>query len=224
MITAVFDLDRTLLPGTTAERIFLRYLIRRRLIGPSAAVRTALYGFQIGLRSAVQQIRADRPYLLGLHDATLRLHGRRCAFADIRPLLSARGVQRVADHIHCGHRLVLLSGSLPYVVEPLADELGIDDVICSRLEIDQLRLTGRLAGLHPYGEAKAVLMREYASFHNVDLSASYCYADHHTDESMLELFGNPVCVNPSEKLQRVAECRGWAVEMFGSSGEPDGGS
>src|SRR5207247_1567031 len=44
MITAaVFDVDRTLVPVTTTERIFIRYLLRRRVIGLRAVLYTLGY-------------------------------------------------------------------------------------------------------------------------------------------------------------------------------------
>ncbi len=92
------------------------------------------------------KIRADRPYLAGLHDATLRLHGRACAREEILPALSDTGTKRLSEHREQGHEIVLLSGSLPYVVEPLAEDLGISNVICSQMDVQRQRLTGRLSG------------------------------------------------------------------------------
>jgi putative phosphoserine phosphatase / 1-acylglycerol-3-phosphate O-acyltransferase len=214
MIAAVFDLDRTLLPGTTAERIFLRHLARHRVLGLGAAVETARYVMRTGGSGAVQGIRADRPYLTGVHEASLRLHGRRCALREILPALSGRGIDFLHWHMDRGHHLVLLSGSLPYVVDPLARELGIEDVICSQMKVERQRLSGDLEGLHPYGDAKATLMLEFGQTHDVEFDVSYCYADHHTDESLLQLFGNPVCVNPSEKLRHIAMRYDWRIEEF----------
>lgn len=227
MIAAVFDLDRTLLPETTAERLFIQHLIRNRVLGLSAGLETAGFILRNGIRDAIQGIRADRPYLVGLHEAVLRLHGRRCVRDLIRPSLSPRGLEYVEWHRAMGHHLVLLSGSLPYVVEPLAEDPGFDHIICSRPESCRQRLVGRLKGLHPYGEAKATLIERYAGYHNLDLTRSYCYADHHTDAIMLQLFGNPVCVNPSEKLRRVAAKSGWRFESFcpgDEIGDPGGGA
>lgn len=215
MITAVFDLDRTLLPGTTAERLFLRHLLRHRVIGLGAGINTVRYAGRVGAGNAMQQIRADRPYLEGMHEATLSLYGKKCALQEILPALSVRGLDFVLWHQNRGHRIVLLSGSLPYVVEPLAKVLNISDVLCSQMDVNSRRLTGRLAGLHPYGDAKATLMLEFGQTHDVDFRVSYCYADHHTDESLLDLFGHPVCVNPSEKLRQIALTNGWRVETFG---------
>lgn len=227
MIAAVFDLDRTLLPGTTAERLFLRQLIRNRVLGPSAGIRTLGFVLRSGLRDAVQRMRADRPYLTGLHEATLQLEGRTCARETIRPRLSPRGLGQLEWHRRMGHHLVLLSGSLPYVVEPLREDPGFDHVICSRLETRRQRLCGRLRGLHPYGEAKATLIEAYARCHGLDLPHSYCYADHHTDAPMLQLFGYPICVNPSDELKQIAEKSGWPVEAFcpgDEMGVPGGGA
>lgn len=214
MIAAVFDLDRTLLPGTTAERLLLRQLIRERVIGVREALRTARFAFTAGLEDAALRIRAERPYLIGLHDATLRFHGCRCVRDLILPALARRGVDCLERHRTAGHHIVLLSGSLPYVVEPLGDHLRIDKIICSYLEVCRLRITGRLLGLHPYGAAKARLIGDYAASAGLDLAESYCYADHHSDVEMLEMFGHPVCVNPSAELHRIATSNGWCIDAF----------
>jgi putative phosphoserine phosphatase / 1-acylglycerol-3-phosphate O-acyltransferase len=214
MITAVFDLDRTLLPGTTAERIFLRWLVRNRQLGLSSLKRTLSFLAANPNTGTFHRIRAERPYLQGMHDAVLRVHGRRAVDQKILPSLSERGIEFLLWHQARSHQIVLLSGSLPYVVEPLAEHLGIEHILCSQVELDQLRLTGRLCGLHPYGVAKATLMLEFGQRHDVDFRSSYCYADHHTDEALLDLFGHSVCVNPSERLRQIAIDNDWCIETF----------
>jgi fatty acyl-CoA reductase len=215
MIAAVFDLDRTLLPGTTAERLFIHHLLKRRVIGLDAIIQTTQYVLRTGISDVVQRIRADRPYLVGLHEARLWLEGRRAVRESILTSLSQVGIDRVKQHKDAGHRTVLLSGSLPYVVEPIASCLGFDEVICSRPRTVNHRVAGGLVGPHPYGEAKAALMRELAHRAGLDLCVSYCYADHHTDIPLLRQFGVPVCVNPTYELRRRAAGCGWRVEVFG---------
>jgi HAD superfamily hydrolase (TIGR01490 family) len=203
------------LPGTTAERIFLRYLAEQRVLGTGALIQTvqaAVTGSRTG--SLAEQIRAERPYLTGMHDSVLRLHGKRCAIQRILPALSQRGIDHLLWHRDRGHTLVLLSGSLPYVVDPLGSRLEFDHVICSQMKLKSRRLTGELAAPHPYGDAKAALMLELAQSHNLDLTRSYCYADHHTDESLLQLFGESVCVNPSKRLRQIAWENGWRIDWF----------
>ena len=96
-IGAVFDVDRTLLPGTTAERLFLRYLWEQRELGVREALVTA--GFTLRhLRPTpsriVQSIRRHRPYLRGKDLAEMQQLGADCFARDIRPRLAARGIER----------------------------------------------------------------------------------------------------------------------------------
>jgi HAD superfamily hydrolase (TIGR01490 family) len=223
-VGAVFDVDRTLLPGTTAERLFLRYLWEKRELGPREALLTA--GFVLRhLRPTpsriVQSIRRHRPYLGGKDLAEMQQLGADCFARDIRPRLATRGIEAVADHRARGHTTVMLSGSLWFLLQPMAEFLGINHVIATRLAVKAAtipgrgpKLTTRLEGPHPYGRAKALLIRRFADERQVDLARSYAYADHYTDAEMLALVGHPICVNPDARLRREAESRGWRIEVF----------
>jgi phosphoserine phosphatase len=69
-------------------------------------------------------------------------------------------------------------------------------------------------GNFPYGSYKAVLIRHFAEQHGLDFSRSYAYADHHTDHEVLRLFGNPVVINPKEKMLEIARREGWPTKDF----------
>lgn len=223
-IGAIFDVDRTLLPGTTAERLFLRYLWEQRELGVREALLTA--GFTLRhLRPTpsriAQGIRRHRPYLRGKDLAEMQQLGADCFARDIRPRLALRGIETVATHRAQGHTTVMLSGSLWFLLQPMAEFLGINHVIATRLAVKAAgvpgrgpKLTTRLEGLHPYGRAKALLIQRFADERNLDLTRSYAYADHYTDAEMLALVGNPICVNPDDRLRKEAERRGWQIEAF----------
>jgi HAD superfamily hydrolase (TIGR01490 family) len=214
MIAAVFDVDRTLLPDTTAERLFVRYLLRNRMLGVRSVAETLRFAVTRGREDPALAIREHRPYLRGQKVSQMRELGRRCFEEVIRPRLASQGVKRVRYHRTVGHRTVLLSGSLPFVLQPMAEALAVDDLICSRLgEADQ-RLGGRLIDLHPYGGAKAALIRRFAEEKYLDLGQSFCYADHHADEGVLRMFGHPVCINPTKRLRIIAQRLSWTVEEF----------
>lgn len=216
MIAAVFDVDRTLLPGTTAERLFLRYLTARRELGLRDLVRTAWFV----LRRApwepkpLQQARRHRPYLAGKEIALLEDLGRRCFEEVIQPQLAPEGERRLAAHRAAGHVTILLSGSLPYLLRPMAEALRADAVIGSVMATRGSRLAGRLEGLHPYGREKLRLVEGFALAHDVALPGSYAYADHHSDLHLLAGVGHPVAVNPNDRLRAVAEARGWPIESW----------
>ncbi len=214
MIAAVFDVDRTLLPDTTAERLFLSYLIKERVIGARALIETLRFVAVRGRNSPIRSVRRHRPYLRGTHVELVSELGARCFEEKIRPRLSSKGIERVQRHLQDGQEPVLLSGSIPQVIGPMAAALGVQHVICSNLESRGERFTGRLIGPHPYGGGKVLLIQRFANEFKIELQRSFCYADHHSDEPVLSLFGHPVCINPNERLRLIAQRLGWPIEEF----------
>jgi len=124
------------------------------------------------------------------------------------------GVERIRWHRAEGHLVVLLTGTLDFLGEPLRAYLGADRMLAARPQVRQGRLTGRLAEAHPYGERKHELLLHLAQEEGLDLRNSYAYADHHSDVPFLETVGHPVAVNPDRRLARIARQRGWTVEQF----------
>lgn len=116
----------------------------------------------------------------------------------------------VQTHRAQGHRIVLVTGNLDFVVAPLAERLGADFLAVALEERDGV-FTGRLASPPMVGAAKATALREYAQRHGIVLATSYAYGDSISDAPMLMCVGNPVAVNPDPKLRRLAQQRGWRI-------------
>jgi phosphoserine phosphatase len=74
------------------------------------------------------------------------------------------------------------------------------------------RFTGELVESPPTGEARALIMAEYAADAALRLEESVAYADSASDLPMLEAAGYPVAVNPEAKLAAIARRRGWHTE------------
>jgi fatty acyl-CoA reductase len=122
------------------------------------------------------------------------------------------GLRRVRAHRALGHRTLLITGALDVVIEPLRPLF--DEVVCARMGEKAGRYTGELVDAPPTGEARALIMAEYASKHGLDLEQSVAYADSASDLPMLEAAGHPVAVNPETKLAAIARKRGWHVEHW----------
>ena len=213
-VAAVFDVDNTLLPGASSERLFIRFLIERRHLGWRAALGTLAAMVRYARLGPFHALRQHRPYLRDWQVARLQALAEEAFATTIVPRLSRRGVERVREHQARGHLTVLLSGAPPFLLAPLSRQLSIEHVIGTPLVIAEGVYTGALAGGHPYGEEKALLARRFADAHGIELAASYAYADDHSDAPLLRLFGHPVCVNPSPRLRRLAVRCGWPVEEF----------
>jgi HAD superfamily hydrolase (TIGR01490 family) len=140
--------------------------------------------------------------------------GRRCFQELILPCLRAQAVACVRGHQSGGKRIVLLTGSLSFLVLPLKEQLGADWLIATTLAQRDGRFTGEIQGVHPRGENKRILLEELARRQGLDLSCSTAYGDHGEDAPMLGCVGRPVAVNPSRSLRRLARQRGWAIQYF----------
>ncbi|HEX8228740.1 MAG TPA: HAD-IB family hydrolase [Chloroflexia bacterium] len=216
LVAAVFDVDRTLVPVTTTERIFIRYLAKRGVLRWQALWRTGL----LVLKSLPQRvspfeaIRRERAYLAGQPYNKMRRMAQDCFDTGIKQRISRAGVEAIKEHKAKGEMVVLLSGSLDFLLEPFKDYVGADHLIAARMEVVNGRLTGRIVGDWPFGSYKAVLIRHFAEEHGLDFTRSYAYADHHTDHEVLRLFGNPVVINARTKMQEIARREGWTMKDF----------
>ena len=126
------------------------------------------------------------------------------------------GFARVREHRRLGHRTLLITGALDFVVEPMRPLF--DDIVCARLGQRDGRYDGRLVDLPPIGEARALLLSDYADTHGLALEESVAYADSASDLAMLEAVGFPVAVNPESRLSAIARRRGWHVEHWAKAG------
>jgi alcohol-forming fatty acyl-CoA reductase len=129
-------------------------------------------------------------------------------------------IRRVREHRALGHRTLLITGALDFVVAPLRPLF--DDVVCASLApTANGRYTGELTEVPPTGESRAQTMFDYADAEGLSLAESVAYADSASDLPMLEAVGFPVAVNPETRLAAIARKRGWLVEQFAkASGGP----
>lgn len=212
-IAAIFDVDGTLIARTSMEQLFIRFLWRRGELG-FREMAGALRGAADALASGRSPITSNKGYLLNKNSTRVRRLARECFDAEIADRLLPKAIDRLRWHQRAGHFVVLLSGALDILLEPLAEHLGVSARIGVELEARDHRLTGRITGIHPYGVAKADCLATIGGTAAFDLKSSFAYANHHTDRFLLTMVGNPVAVNADAGLRRIAASRGWMIEDF----------
>lgn len=124
-------------------------------------------------------------------------------------------IRRVREHRRLGHRTVLITGALDFVVNPLRPLF--DDIVAATMRTERGTYVGELASVPPTGESRAQALFDYAAATGVDLRESVAYADSTSDLPMLEAVGFPVAVNPETRLASLARKRGWLIEHFGKA-------
>jgi fatty acyl-CoA reductase len=122
------------------------------------------------------------------------------------------GFARVRAHRALGHRTLLITGALDFIIEPVRPLF--DDIVCATMGVHNGLLTGHLTNLPPIGEARALVLADYAEANDLSLEESVAYADSASDLAMLEAVGFPVAVNPESRLAAIARRRGWHVEHW----------
>lgn len=130
------------------------------------------------------------------------------------------GIRRVRQHRALGHRTVLITGALDFVVEglrPLFDEIFAAEMT---VRADGT-YSGEMVTVPPTGETRAQILADYCDAEGLRLDECVAYADASSDLPLLEAVGFPVAVNPETRLAAVARKRGWLVEHWAkASGGP----
>ncbi|HEV2966506.1 MAG TPA: HAD-IB family hydrolase [Candidatus Dormibacteraeota bacterium] len=216
-VLAVFDVDGTLVETNVVE-YFLWMRLRAQPVDEWPAfmaqmLREAPRWLYLERRSRAEFQRSFYREYDGLDYEVMKGLGREALDAVTLRRIYPEGMRRIREHKRAGHRVLLLTGALDVVVEPLAELLEVE-VDCAHLLVKEGRLTGDLQAPPPAGEARAMLLEEYAGSHGIVLSESFAYADSLSDLGMLELVGTPVAVNPDARLSQVAGQRGWRVERW----------
>jgi putative phosphoserine phosphatase/1-acylglycerol-3-phosphate O-acyltransferase len=220
-IGAFFDFDGTLIAGYSAEAFALD-AIRRRQVDPQLMVRSVLAGLDMQVRgsdvTALMKIAAEAAK--GRREEALVELGQRLFRERLAGTVYPEARAIVKAHQRKGHTVALASSATRFQAGPLADDLGIGHILCTKIEVEDGRLTGRIEGPVLWGRNKADAVAAFAADNGVKLAESYGYANGDEDVEFLETVGLPRPLNPASGLARVAAERGWPVHRFESRGRP----
>jgi HAD superfamily hydrolase (TIGR01490 family) len=131
----------------------------------------------------------------------------------IQPTARADILAILRDHVARGHIVVLVSAMLTPALQKLAAPLGVTGAVGTDIEMKDGRLSGRVSPRVCMGIEKDRLTREFlhARGIDVDLSASYAYADSISDLPLFEMVGHPVAVYPDAQLAALAREKNWEI-------------
>jgi HAD superfamily hydrolase (TIGR01490 family) len=215
---AFFDLDKTVV-ARSSTLAFGPQLYKEGLISPGIVLKGAYAQFVYHLFGANDdRMERSRVALLeltkGWEAERIQRLVRETLHEVVDPIVYEEALELFDLHRREGRDLYLVSSSGVEVVRPLADYLGVPNVIATVSGIDE---DGRYDGtleFYSYGETKAVAIRAEAEERGIDLAASYAYSDSVTDIPMLEAVGHPIAVNPDKELRAHAEAQGWEIRDF----------
>jgi HAD superfamily hydrolase (TIGR01490 family) len=214
---AFFDLDRTLIAGSSAFQ-FGRAAYRAGLLTRRQLAEDAWENIRFRLRGSTDAGTDALRERIGktLEGVRVRRLQRLApdVLAGVLPRLYPQMLEIAYEHQDAGRPIFICTAASQEMAELMAIVLTFDGAVGSVAEVVDGHYTGRAGGPFTYREGKAEAIRELAAREGIDLAASWAYSDSESDLPMLRLVGNPVAVNPDAQLGRVARTEGWEVLRF----------
>jgi phosphatidylglycerophosphatase C len=163
-VVAAFDFDGTLTRGGSVWQFLVYIAGRVRVVEaglrdlPKLLVAAVVGGNANDVAKSALFTRLlagrDNEAVSGLAAEFGLLHFRRRARLEV--------TDRLCWHMEQGHRVVIVSASPELYLDAVAKELGVDGLVCTRLEVgSDGKLTGRYEGLNCRGAEKARRLRQW---------------------------------------------------------------
>lgn len=212
MAVIVYDLDHTLI-NADCSQLWINYLTDNGIVGPEF-IAEADHQHQQYLASTldmndylelilkphigqtVSQVAAELPQFIEHY---------------VSPHIRSDAVENIRQHQARGDRCVVISASVDFLVEPIAQHLGIQDAIGVQVELDNGRISGKGKGTICYQAGKIFYFNEWLQQHNESATNSWFYSDSHNDIPLLEVVDNAVAVSPDATLVEIATQRDWKI-------------
>lgn len=213
MALAIFDLDNTLLAGDS-DYLWGQFLARHNLVDADRYERENQRFYDEYKRGeldinefltfSLQPLAAmDMEYLQQLHQQFM--------LESIEPIILKQAEALLAQHRDQGDYLLIITATNRFVTEPIAQRLGVDDLLATDAEIINGRYSGQPAGIPCFQEGKVKRLNSWLAQTGRNIEGSWFYSDSHNDLPLLEQVSHPVAVDPDDTLAQHAEMRGWQV-------------
>lgn len=213
MNLAIFDLDNTLLSGDS-DYLWGQFLIEQGLVKREIYQRENdrfYQEYRAGTLDIHEFLRFSlRP--LADHDLDRLLTLRHQFVRDkIQPIITPASRALLRMHRDASHYLLIITATNHFITEPIAAELGVDDLIATDPEFKQGRFTGAVAGVPSFRDGKVIRLRQWLTRQQKNLAHSWFYSDSHNDLPLLELVTHPVAVDADDTLTQHAQMKGWPL-------------
>ncbi len=214
-VGALFDMDKTIIAENSAS-LYMRHRYERGEVTGMELLKGlgAYLRYKVGILDIQAWTKSMMVEFKGRKEIDLARQGRELFNDLVRETIFPEAERLIADHHASGHAVAIVSGATRFIVEPMAEHLGVGNILCTRLEAENGVLTGRVLEPLCFDEGKIYWVQKFVEDERVDLARSYFYTDSVTDLPLLELVGHPIVTNPDPILYRTAVRRRWPVRFF----------
>lgn len=213
MSLAIFDLDNTLLNGDS-DHAWGEFLCEKGIVDSEQYSQANDYFYQqykAGTLDIYEFLEfALKP--LADHDAkTLQQLHQQFMQEKIAPMMLEKSATLLQKHRDQGDFLLIITATNRFVTGPIAEQLGIDDILATEPEQIDGEYTGKISGTPCFQHGKVERLNSWLENNQHSLENSYFYSDSINDKPLLDLVTNPVAVDPDELLEQAAKANGWPI-------------
>ena len=213
MALAIFDLDNTLIAGDS-DHSWGEFLVSEQRVDAQQFRKTndQFYADYVAgsldifayLEFSLQPLtKMSISELAQLHEEFMR--------QIISPMHLPKAQALLQKHRDAGDRLLIITSTNRFIVEPICHSLGVSELLATDAEIVDGRYTGKVAGTPTYKEGKVIRLNAWLQEHNETLEGSWFYSDSINDLPLLLEVEHPVAVDPCRALRETAETKEWDI-------------
>lgn len=215
MKLAIFDLDNTLLNGDS-DVAWGEYLIELGVRDEQVYRQTNLKFYEDYLEGCLD-IRAFQRFQLKVlteYPLETLLQWRADFITNkIVPLMLPKAQALIAEHRQDNAQLLIITATNRFITQPIAEKLGISELIATEPEMRNNSYTGDITGEPSYAQGKVVRLEQWLMEKNwvFEEIETWFYSDSHNDLPLLRKVTHPIAVDADEKLRTEAKERHWSI-------------
>lgn len=213
MALAIFDLDNTLIAGDS-DHSWGEFLVDQNIVDPQLykKMNDKFYAdYESGCLDIIAYLEFSlEPLTKFTLEELDKLH-QQFMREVIEPMKLDQAETLINQHRLAGDRLLVITSTNRFIVEPICKSLGIDEIIATDLQILDGKYSGKVAGTPTYKEGKVERFNQWLKAQNITSEGSYFYSDSINDMPMLREVAYPIAVDPDSALRKEAESRNWKI-------------
>lgn len=213
MTLAIFDLDNTLLNGDS-DYLWGQFLAQQGHVDAAFYEKEnqRFYDeYVAGTLDIFEFLEFSLAPLSQITMSELKLLHNEFMKKNILPAITSKSRALIQEHSDKKDTLLIITATNLFITAPIAEELGIENILATEPEIINKRYSGKVAGTPCFKEGKVERLTEWLKQTGGNLADSCFYSDSHNDLPLLEMVTKPVAVDPDDTLRSHAEMKGWDI-------------
>jgi len=213
MALAIFDLDNTLISGDS-DHSWGEFLVSEQLVDAQQFKKTndQFYAdYVAGSLDIFAYLEFSLQPLTEMSMAELDKLHKRFMQQVIAPMQLAKAKALLQQHRDAGDRLLIITSTNRFIVEPICHSLGVTEILATDAQIVDGRYSGKIEGVPTYQEGKVVRLNAWLAEQRETLEGSWFYSDSINDLPLLLEVDHAVAVDPCPALQEIAAQKHWQI-------------